>query len=298
MKLRNIVFYLPVAIIFLSGCVKDITIAPLPYASKLSIQSLITPGEIPRVFVYNTVPYFDSSILAKQLFVRTAAVFMQGGGNTIHFIPDSVYSDVRCDYDIFWRGDAAITANTTYKLTIISNGDTITATSTTNQRKAVIDSIGYVSNYKDIYGEHEGVVIHFTDMPGTGDNYRYRMTRSIYDTVFHAETQYSNCTIGKLNDVEEIGRSVYSDQNLDGRDMTFVFEPTFRHTKGDEALIYLHTIDNNIFTFYDNLDRQKLAQYNPFVEPVFIQPGQFGSKAIGVFGAYAVSDSVKFIYPE
>ncbi len=43
--------------------------------------------------------------------------------------------------------------------------------------------------------------------------------------------------------------------------------------------------------------RQKLAQYNPFVEPVFIIPGQF-KDAIGVFGAYAVSDSVLFVYPE
>ncbi|MEO6406376.1 MAG: hypothetical protein ABIY51_00165 [Ferruginibacter sp.] len=56
-------------------------------------------------------------------------------------------------------------------------------------------------------------------------------------------------------------------------------------------------VDKNIFNFYDNLDRQKLAQFNPFVEPVFIIPGQF-KDAIGVFGAYAVSDSVLFVYPE
>ena len=39
------------------------------------------------------------------------------------------------------------------------------------------------------------------------------------------------------------------------------------------------------------------TQFNPFVEPVFIAQGQF-KNAIGVFGAYAVSDSVLFIYPE
>jgi len=60
----------------------------------------------------------------------------------------------------------------------------------------------------------------------------------------------------------------------------------------------LQTVDKNVFNFYDNLDRQKLAQYNPFVEPVFIVPGQFEGKAIGVFGAYAVSDSALFVYPE
>ena len=85
---------------------------------------------------------------------------------------------------------------------------------------------------------------------------------------------------------------------MDGLALTFVFEPNYSHKKNDTAYIMLQTVDKNISNFYDNLDRQKLAQFNPFVEPVFIIPGQFGDKAIGVFGAYAVSDSVLFVYPE
>ena len=80
--------------------------------------------------------------------------------------------------------------------------------------------------------------------------------------------------------------------------LTFVFEPNYSHKRNDSAYIRLQTVDKNIFNFYDNLDKQKLAQYNPFVEPVFIIPGQFGDKAIGVFGAYTISDPVLFIYPE
>jgi len=59
----------------------------------------------------------------------------------------------------------------------------------------------------------------------------------------------------------------------------------------------LQSVDKNIFTFYDNLDKQKLGQFNPFVEPVFVVPEQVNN-AIGVFGAYAVSESVLFVYPE
>ena len=81
-------------------------------------------------------------------------------------------------------------------------------------------------------------------------------------------------------------------------DMTFVFEPAYLHQEGQEAYISLQTVDENIYRFYDNLDRQKQAQYNPFVEPVFITDGQFGNKAIGVFGAFTVSDSVRFVFPE
>lgn len=77
----------------------------------------------------------------------------------------------------------------------------------------------------------------------------------------------------------------------------FYIEPNYSHKKGDSTYIKLESVDRNIFNFYDNLDRQKLAQYNPFVEPVFSIPGQF-TKAVGVFGAYTVSDSVLFVYPE
>ncbi|MDE3185146.1 MAG: hypothetical protein KGM16_17180 [Bacteroidota bacterium] len=77
----------------------------------------------------------------------------------------------------------------------------------------------------------------------------------------------------------------------------FTLLPITILTLSDSDYIRLQSVNKNIFNFYDNLDRQKLAQYNPFVEPVLIMPGQF-KNAIGVFGAYAVSDSVLFVYPE
>jgi hypothetical protein len=280
------------------GCVKNVAIKPPSYTPKLSVQSLITPGDTPKVYLYRTVPYLDAKITARELFVTDASVTMSGGGTAISFRIDSSFNNIRCEYDYFWKGDRAIMSNTTYALSINTNGKILAASAVTNQRKAAIDSVGYIPSYKDLYGEHEGVMIHFKDIPGAGDNYRYRMGRNIFDSVVHAETEVSPCTIGRLNYVEEIGRSVYSDQALDGQDMSFVFEPTFTHKQGQEAYITLQTLDKNLFMFYDNLDRQKLAQFNPFVEPVFIQPGQFGSEVIGVFGAYAVSDSVKFVYPQ
>lgn len=50
--------------------------------------------------------------------------------------------------------------------------------------------------------------------------------------------------------------------------------------------------------FFDQLEKQKVAQLNPFVEPVFLRDGQFGSKAIGYFSAMNKSNPVTFIYPE
>ena len=39
---------------------------------------------------------------------------------------------------------------------------------------------------------------------------------------------------------------------------------------GTKTLVYISSIDKNAFNFFDQLDKQKLAQFNPFVEPVFL----------------------------
>ena len=68
--------------------------------------------------------------------------------------------------------------------------------------------------------------------------------------------------------------------------------------KKDRGTIYIQTIDKNAYDFFDQLDKQKLAQYNPFVEPIFLRDGQFGSKAIGYFSAMVKSRPALYIFPE
>ncbi len=55
-------------------------------------------------------------------------------------------------------------------------------------------------------------------------------------------------------------------------------------------------LDENSAEIYDNLDKQKLAQYNPFIEPVFLKTKI--ADCIGVFGSELVSDSLLFVSPE
>lgn len=88
-----------------------------------------------------------------------------------------------------------------------------------------------------------------------------------------------------------------SNENIIDHSLSFVFEPTYKHTSNDTVYIKLQSCDKNMLEFYNQLDKQKLSQFNPFVEPVFIKSGQFNN-AIGVFGSYVLSDSVVFVYPE
>ena len=281
-----------------AACEKTITIKQQPYVSKLSIQGLITPGQNPQVYVNRTIPYFDPKVNTRELTVDNAIVSLSDGALTFPLGFDSLYNYHYCRYDYFYSSSQAIQANKIYTLAVAYNSIIYTATAATNQFKVPVTSASYTPVFKDLYGEHEGVIVGYTDKPGVGDYYRYEMSRMIDSSVKSVDAVKSSCTFGQKYAVKEIGRTIYPDKDVDGLALTFVFEPNYSHKKNDSAYIRLQTVDKNIYNFYDNLDRQKLAQYNPFVEPVFIAPGQFGDKAIGVFGAYAVSDPVLFIYPE
>jgi hypothetical protein len=293
-KITTIAFVI-YTIVFIS-CEKQITIKQQPYQSKLSIEGLITPGQTPHIFISRTVPYFDPKVKVRDLIVDNASVTLNDGATLFTLRFDSVFNNQFCYYDYFYGGQQKIEANKIYTLNIVFNGITYTAQATTNQSIVPITSISYLSNFKDLYGEHEGIVVGYTDKPGEQNYYRYEMGRIIDSSVTNG-TVNSVCTFGQKYYVKEIGRTVYSDKNIDGLAVTFTFEPTYSHKMNDSAYIRLQSVDRNIYNFYDNLDRQKLAQFNPFIEPVFIAPGQF-KNAIGVFGAYAVSDSVLFVYPE
>ncbi|MDQ6844119.1 MAG: DUF4249 domain-containing protein, partial [Bacteroidota bacterium] len=226
-----------------------------------------------------------------------AAVMLNDGTATYPLKFDSSYDYHYCRYNFFYTNAQPIEVNKTYSLNISFNGIVYSAQATTNQSKVPITSLSYVQKFKDLYGEHEGIIVGYTDTPGEENFYRYEMGRMIDSSVKSVDNTKSSCTFGHKYYAKEIGRTIYADKNVDGKALTFTFEPNYSHKKGDSAYIRLQSVDKNIFNFYDNLDRQKLAQYNPFVEPVFIIPGQF-KDAIGVFGAYTVSDSVLFVYPE
>lgn len=98
--------------------------------------------------------------------------------------------------------------------------------------------------------------------------------------------------------VNKIGRSVYAYEGLQGHQIKIVVEPAYTHKLGTKTQVYITSIDKNAYDFFDQLDKQKLAQFNPFVEPVFLRDGQFGNNAIDYFSAMKKSNATIFIYPE
>lgn len=288
---------------FLYSCEKIIIITPPSYIGKVSIQSMLEPDSLPLVYFNRTVPYFGKDLTLGALVIRNAVIKITSISGTDSLRLDSIFNRIYCQFDYYYKGNVPIQLDKTYTLTVISGPETYTATASTSLSKAIIDSTSYTPAFSDLYGEHEGVIVYFKDLPSQINYYRYEMVRYVDTSTQLAGPKLpaSACLASDRKDsalVHELGRSVYSDIGQVGQEIKIVVEPAFTHKQGTGGTIYIQTIDKNAFDFFDQLDKQKLAQFNPFVEPVFLREGQFGSKVIGYFSAMLKSNPVSFMFPE
>jgi hypothetical protein len=302
MKIENnkISPWLLLPVIILTSCVKDISIPQAEYTPRATIQCSLESGTVPILYFYRTIPYFaQTGTSLHDLFIKNALVKISSQDSTDILQIDSTYNYIKCEFEYFYKGSVITRENRQYNLKISYNNITYTASTTTNLPTVSIDSVGYTTQFKDIYGEHEGVIPYFHDIPNQSNYYRYEMTRIVDTTMKYREGKLHSPCIGSGSvTILEVGRSVYNDQSSSGEQMNLVIEPAYSHRKGLTGLIRIETIDKVTYDFLYQLDRQKLEQMNPFVEPVFLTNGQFGRNALGYFGSITRSIPVLFVFPE
>ncbi len=295
-------FFLTVSLIVLyASCKKDITINfPAEHNSKVFIEGMLYPGQVPAIFISTSNPFFSPKVTPQQVFARGVVAKITSDSLVDTLVPDSTYNKFRCRWEPFYRGSIAAELGKTYTLEVQYEGKTYTASTTINQKTVTIESIEYTPEFFDVYGGHDGVIIKITDNPGSQDYYRFQMNRMIDSSVKHAHVLdgFINTCAGpnELFPVKDIGRIVFSDEKVDGQKITMSIEVTYEYKEGDNGWIMIQSLDKNSAEFYKDLDDQLQAIYNPFVEPVFINSKIPG--AIGFFGSAVLSDSVLFVYPQ
>lgn len=288
------------AIIF--GCQTELDLPQLPYEPKVIIQGIMEPDSLPIVYFNRTIPYLDGTTDPARLVVRNASMVVRSADEEDQLFLDSVFLPLDCRYSYFYKGNIKAKHNTEYTLTIIDRGKTYTATTSTALSPVTIDQVSYTPAFKDLYGEHEGVITYFKDIPGEENYYRFQMTRKADVSTRDVTGNNRDLLVPCLDEGDtiwftEIGRSVYSDKNLTSQQIKLVVEPALTHEVVVNIFVRIQTIDKATFEFYEQLDGQKLAQFNPFIEPVLIKDGQFGKDAKGFFGSIIRSGAVEFEMP-
>jgi Domain of unknown function (DUF4249) len=284
------------------SCQKEVVLPQLPYDSRVIIQGIVEPDSLPIVYFNRTVPYLSGTTNPADLVIRNAKVTVSSLDGSDQLILDSAYQHMDCKYLFFYKGNVVIKKNTTYTLVIVDGPKTYSAYTSTTLLPVTIDRLSYTPAFKDIYGEHEGVITYFTDHPYEDNYYRFEMARKIDLSTRYVTGNGRDEIVPCLEEGDTVmftenGRSVYNDKNLQGQQIKLIIEPALTHMVKVTISVRIQTIDKVTYEFYDQLDGQKLAQYNPFVEPVFIREGQFGKAALGFFGSMVRSDTVMMVMP-
>lgn len=280
----------------LLSCTKEVAIAPNPYEPKVSIECVLVPDSLPKLYLTRSRSYLGTDVNTLRDAIAGASVVITEDGVPETLRPGSFFNYNTCLTEYFYRGLRRVRAGHEYGLSVVADGQTYTATTSTKIMPVQITAVEYLPAFTDVYGEHEGVKVNFHDPAGERNFYRFEMAR----TLVHSRPRYEGdtnryCYRAPFQD-EEIGRSVYKDDATDGQEMSIVIEPANTHKQGDVGTIRLQTLDPASARFFDQLDRQKLALTNPFVEPVFLKTEIPG--AIGVFGAVNQSAPVSFTFPQ
>jgi hypothetical protein len=297
--MRTFVFFallVGTSAIGLLSCTKEVAIAPNPYEPKVSIECVLVPDSLPKLYLTRSRSYLGTDVNTLRDAIVGASVVITEDGVPETLRPGSFFNYNTCLTEYFYRGRRRVSTGHDYGLSVVADGQTYTAATSTKITPVQITAVEYLPVFTDVYGEHKGVKVSFRDPPGERNFYRFEMAR----TLVHSRPRYEGdtnryCYRTPFQD-EEIGRSVYKDDATDGQEMSIVIEPANTHKQGDVGTIRLQTLDPASARFFDQLARQKLALTNPFVEPVFLKTEIPG--AIGVFGAVNQSAPVSFTFPQ
>ena len=288
---------LSLSIILLSSCERTITLDPKPFDEIVSIVCLLTPNTTPQLNLYRTVSFFAPDQELPTLFARNANVEISSVEGIDYLQMDSLYNKYYCRWEYFYSGTVEIKTNLSYQLNIDFNGKSYNATTTTNVIAPKIDSVTYIEEFQDIFGQHEGVVVDFSDEIGP-NYYRYQMDRLLdTSTLATLKDNFVPCIINdETYPISEVGRFVYFDTGKDGLPVKFIVEPAYKHREGNVGTVIIQSLDKISADFFNSLDEQRLGTVNPFVEPVFLKSSIEG--AVGVFGTISPSEGVEFVFPD
>ena len=300
--MHRLYFLLILLLLGLAGCQKDVGFANIniKYNPDLFIEGILYPNEPAKIYLSTSLPFIHERVTPQDIFARGAIVKLSTANSSEKLEPDSTFDKFRCRWAPFYGGKIPVAYGKKYSLEVTYQGKTYTASTTIDQPKVEITDVKYTPEFYDVYGGHDGVIIRLKDLPGIKNNYRFQMDRWIDNTRLHAhvlDVITSTCTgEGELFHVTDLGRTIFSDGQLDGKELEMYLEVSFEYLEGDSATIYMQSLDEKSAAFFNDMDEQLQSILNPFVEPVFLHSTIEG--VLGVFGSVVRSDPVGFIYPQ
>jgi len=282
----NRIFFVWAAVLFLSGCEKNINFDLKNAPDVLVVDASIENSKPPIVILTKSFDFFSSinpSLLVNS-FVHDADVTISNGTLTHklkeYTIPlDSGYSYSYYSIDSSNLSNAFLGAfNTSYSLNIISEGKEYTANTTIPILAKKPDSLWWKPAPFSDDTNNVILMVKATDPPGLGNYVRY-FTRKNSGNFYPGEN------------------SVFDDNVIDGSTYQLQVDPGIdRNNKvdfdknyfkrGDTITMKLCNIDKATYTFWSTWEFAQSSIGNPFSQPNKVI-GNISNGALGAFYGYA-----------
>ncbi len=272
--------------VLLLSCEKNINFKLNETQSVLVVDASIENDKDPRIVLTKSLPYYAQlgPDVLRDLFVHDADVVLSDGLVTHHLKEYAVPIFPGINY-YYYSTDPAQPPligqlNTTYQLTIISEGKTYQSQTTIPTLGRTPDSLFFKPSPFNPDTSKRLAYLTITDPPGLGNYVRY-FTQTNSEPFFPPNN------------------SVYSDEVIDGTTFTVLLEKGFDRNNppdlkenffkyGDTVTVKFCNIDRATYTFWNTWEFAAQAIGNPFSQPNKVI-GNISNGALGAFSGYAAS---------
>ncbi len=295
----------------LFSCTQNITVDLGEYESKIVVHGILQPGELPRIYLTRSVPYFEqiNDIDSRYNFIKNAKVAIIHDGNSETLTLKNEYDRNQSDiFDNeedsalvwFYEGSTPALENETYQLSVQADGQNITANTTI---PSVVPMTTAEADFEveEFFSESDtlqGIRVNFNDPAGLGD--AYRLAYSFREQVLrYDDNQEIPDTV--LVNTSRVMNRFELDEGRDGEEIS-IFEYFFpsswysERTDTFNITVRLQHVETDLADYLSSLLEQEYSEGDPFVEPHLIHSNIEGG--LGVFGSYAPSapDSLQIIF--
>ncbi|UAY50719.1 DUF4249 family protein [Ferruginibacter albus] len=291
----NKLFFVAIAAFILSSCEKDINLNLNNVNGVLVVDASIENDKPPVVVLTKSFSFFSSITpqLLDSAFVHNAVVTISNGVDTQQLKEYSVPIVNNYNYFYYTIDSNNVNAfkgqlNTAYSLTVTTEGQTYTSSTTIPAFGEILDSMWWK---KMPYNDDTTAILlsgKFTDPKGLGDYCRY-----------FTKTNNGGFLPGY--------NSVFNDQVIDGTTYSFQIDPGVDRNnpipldsnyfkRGDTITVKLADIDKSTYTFWNTWEFAYRSIGNPFAQPNKVI-GNISNGALGAFYGYA-ADYKTLIVPK
>lgn len=286
--MKTKIFYIALFSLILFSCEQEIEIDLPPTKELIVVDGVIESDEFARVTLTKSIPYFEQIDLASlsNILITDAKVFISDGilTDTLQFTIDPSNFP-----PVYYKGtDPSLKGQVgkTYYLTIWSNGDTLTS-STTIPYKVPLDSIYWKpDDNQDSLGFGWG---HITEPDTLGNFYRLFAKRQGYTAYLPAgnrsafDDRLANGQSTAFNFVrpDQIPVWAQSDSIFDSNE-----DERFYFKRGDTIMVKFASLDAISYKFVRSYEIAATSFGNPFSAPTFVRSNIKGG--LGGFVGYGV----------